>query len=96
MNKVYYNFSNTPYYYEYNRYTFYFSSEFNRDRFAERVESYVADQKLKLQSKYHCSVYATSVIMLDLYRKIEKRGFRITKPLGLDIKENYSISITVD
>lgn len=55
----------------------YFSSEFNLLRFKEKYKSYIEEETLKLENKYHVKIVANYYFMIAIYKKIEKRGFRI-------------------
>lgn len=57
--------------------TFYFSSLFNRKRFLNKMTSFTHDENLKLTINYNVNIDATKLLLLSLYKKIEKRGFRV-------------------
>ena len=53
------------------------------------------EKYLKLQSKYKCILYADEMILLDLYKKIEKRGFRVLYN-NESISDSYFINAIID
>ena len=89
--RVYNNIDESPYVYEYNEYKFYFSSEFYARNFRLRLESYVKEEVYKLKNRY--KILNTKfledlkeILYISLYKRIEKRGFRIYK-YDIRIKE---------
>lgn len=88
---VYNNIDESPYCLEYNEYKFYFSSEFYKRNFGLRLEPYVKEETYKLANRYKIlnSKFLDDlkeVLYISLYKKIEKRGFRIYK-YDIRIKE---------
>lgn len=71
------NLNESEYFLEYADLTFYFSSEFYKKKFEEEVKNYVDSETLKLQVKYNININFDTLFMLSLYKKIEKRGFRV-------------------
>lgn len=57
--------------------TFYFSSNFYHEKFIREYITYLNNETIKLCVKYNCVVTADEMILLTLYRKIEKRGYRV-------------------
>lgn len=89
--RVYNNIDESPYFYEYKEYKFYFSSEFYQRNFRMRLESYVKEETYKLKNRY--KILNTKflkdleeILYISLYKRIEKRGFRIYK-YDIKIKE---------
>ena len=81
---VYNNIDESPYCLEYKEYKFYFSSEFYKRNFSLRLEPYVKEETYKLANRYKISNSKflddlKEVLYISLYKKIEKRGFRIYK-----------------
>lgn len=56
---------------------FFFSSEFNLDRFNRRIKNYVNDETAKFNAKHHCKADLTVLLYVSLYKMIEKRGFYV-------------------
>lgn len=93
--KVCYNLFKSTYYAQYKNYTFYFSSQFNTERFKNKIYEYVDIESYKLNSKYHAEIHSEIVLALNLYRKIEKRGFYVLDGRNLPISKYYSIEMVV-
>lgn len=92
---VCYNLFNSPYHTQYKNYTFYFSSQFNKDRFDNKLQTFVDTEKLKLNSKYYTDIHSEIVLALTLYRLIEKRGFYVLSASNLPISKYYSVEMVV-
>lgn len=71
------NLNESEYYFKYKGIVFYFSSEFYRNKFANQVQDYIERETFKLQVKYDMNIQFDLMFMISLYKKIEKRGFRI-------------------
>ena len=71
------NLNESEYYFKYKGLIFYFSSEFYRNKFANEITNYNETETLKLQVKYNININFDILFMLSLYKKIEKRGFRV-------------------
>ena len=50
---------------------------------------------MKLKIKFKCGVYCDEMILLLLYKKIEKRGFKVLYN-NIPLRENYFISTQID
>ena len=74
---VYQNIFDSDYFYEFKGYKLYFSSLFNKARFIDRIEQYIFDENIKYTNKYGIKIDLTNYLILVLYKKIEKRGFRV-------------------
>lgn len=71
------NLNESEYYFKYKGLIFYFSSEFYKKKFADNIQNYIENETFKLQVKYNTIINFDILFMISLYRKIEKRGFRI-------------------
>lgn len=71
------NLNESEYFYQYKGLIFYFSSEFYKKKFASSIKNYIENETFKLQVKYNINLNFDIMFMISLYRKIEKRGFRI-------------------
>ena len=71
------NLNESEYYFKYKGLIFYFSSEFYKKKFADEISSFIETETLKLQVKYNININFDILFMLSLYKKIEKRGFRV-------------------
>ena len=92
---VYKDINKSNYIFEYNKLKFYFSSLFYKEKFIKEHIDFIRDESMKLKIKFKCSIYCDEMILLLLYKKIEKRGFKVLyndKP----ISENYFITSDID
>lgn len=74
---IYYDLSESDFTFSYDRLTFYFSSKYYLEKFKSMYVDYIKQETLKLSSKYKCCIYGDEMILLSLYKNIEKRGFRV-------------------
>lgn len=81
LSEIYHNIEKSPFIVEKNNYKFYFSSLFYKNKFENNVDEFVCSEVLKFNQKYKVtsSEKLEVMIMLLLYRKIEKRGFYVIK-----------------
>ena len=66
-----------------------------KEKFIKEHIDFIRDESMKLKIKFKCSIYCDEMILLLLYKKIEKRGFKVLyndKP----IRENYLITSDID
>lgn len=92
---IYYDLTKSEFVVRYDEFEFYFSSQFYKNKFLEMHIDYVRDETLKLASRFKCGIYADSLLLLELYKKIEKRGFYV-KYNGIVINSNYYINCKLD
>ncbi|MFR8117258.1 MAG: early protein GP4 [Clostridia bacterium] len=71
------NLTESEYFFKYKGLIFYFSSEFYKKKFTKEITNYIETETFKLQVKYNINVNFDLLFMLALYKKIEKRGFRV-------------------
>lgn len=79
---VYQNIEESPIKYEYENFIFYFSSTFYQRNFSKRLESFLKEETYKLKNRYQIRNknfinVLKEVLLISLYKRIEKRGFRI-------------------
>lgn len=74
---IYLNINESDYFFKHKGLIFYFSSEFYKKKFIDEIESYISTETLKLQGKYNMNINFDLLFMISLYKKIEKRGFRV-------------------
>lgn len=86
--RVEYDISKSEYSYKYKDLIFFFSSQFNRNRFVLGYANYVSEETNKLRVKYHVNISLENFLLVAYYKKIEKRGFRV-----LTYKENDIIEL---
>lgn len=90
---VCYNLRKSNFYTTYKYYTFYFSSEFNKTRFDTQINNYTENEVLKLNARYGTMINAHVMVALQLYKKIEKRGFYVENDNGLPVSKTYEIMV---
>lgn len=56
---------------------FYFSSKTNLERFKNNLINYIEIEEIKLYNKYKVKINAKLFLAFALYKKVEKRGFRV-------------------
>lgn len=83
------NLQESKYKYEYNNFIFYFSSKSYLEKFKKNISDYILMESYKIKNKYNIHINFSLFLAVALYKKIEKRGFRIThKNMGYIISEN--------
>ena len=95
LGKVYYDLNESTYKVDYKRFTFLFSSKFYIDKFKKELDNFVNIENKKIYSKYRVVLECSEYLALSLYKKIEKRGFKVYFN-NKEIKENESFSINPD
>lgn len=81
---VYQNIEESPFFYQFENYKFYFSSQFYRRNFKNRIEAYIKEETYKIKNRYKIINdrffdVLKEVLIISYYKKIEKRGFRVYK-----------------
>lgn len=94
MSVIYNNINESNFKFKYDKLTFYFSSEFYLNKFKNEYQSFLQQEEMKMKLKYKCFIYADEMILLLLYKKIEKRGFKVLYD-GNEIVENYYIKCEI-
>lgn len=74
---IYYNINESTIKFKYNDFTFYFSSQFYLDKFKRLYAKYIKDETNKLNVKYGSNLIIDELLLISLYKRIEKRGFKI-------------------
>ena len=92
---VYNDIDKSDYIFECDKLKFYFSSLFYKEKFIKEHIDFIRDESMKLKIKFKCSIYCDEMILLLLYKKIEKRGFKVLYN-DTPIRENYFITSEVD
>ena len=62
---------------------FFFSSEFNLQRYSEKIQEFIKEQNLRLSIKFTIPIDLREYLKMVMYNDIEKRGFRIETPKGV-------------
>lgn len=92
---VYNDINESNYTFKYDNLVFYFSSKFYQEKFIREYSDYLKDETMKLKIKFKCNIYCDEMILLLLYKKIEKRGFKVLYK-GKELIENYYIDFSIN
>lgn len=92
---VYNDINESNYTFKYDNLVFYFSSKFYQEKFIREYSEYLKDETMKLKIKFKCNIYCDEMILLLLYKKIEKRGFKVLYK-GKELIENYYIDFSIN
>ena len=77
MSRVEYDLNNSNYISKVHDYIYYFSSEFNLNRFNDGLYDFIKVETNKLKAKYHVGIDISDYLTLVFYKRIEKRGFKV-------------------
>lgn len=88
---IYNDINESVFYIDYLDFRFYFSSDLNRSRFKLKLKEEYTKLNKRLNNIYELDY--TKLILLSVYKKVEKRGFRVYYN-DMRISE-YSIRIEV-
>lgn len=88
---IYNDINESVFYIDYLDFRFYFSSDLNRSRFKLKLKEEYSKLNKRLNNIYELDY--TKLILLSVYKKVEKRGFRVYYN-DMRISE-YSIRIEV-
>lgn len=83
---TYYNIEASPIFVEKNQLLFYFSSELLKDAFVKKLENLEVDKKI-FETKYNCVIESIDFLLFRYYKRVEKRGFKVTDQNGNNINE---------
>ena len=92
---VYNDINESIYTFKYDDLVFYFSSQFYKEKFKSMYAQFLKDETMKLKIKFKCNIYCDEMILLLLYKKIEKRGFKVEYK-GKELIENYYIDFNIN
>ena len=92
---VYNDIDESVFYFTYNKLRFYFSSLLYKEKFTRQYKQFLKEEMMKLRIKYKANIYADEMILLLLYKQIEKRGFKVLYD-NKRISENYYFTIELD
>ena len=92
---IYNDINESIYTFNYDDLTFYFSSQFYQEKFTREYSQFLKDEIMKLKIKFKCNIYCDEMILLLLYKKIEKRGFKVLYK-GKELNENYYIDFNIN
>ena len=74
---VYYDLLESSYTFTYKDITFYFSSKFYLNKFVSKHLDYLRNENFKMNNYFKCIMEMDNLILIKLYKMIEKRGFRV-------------------
>lgn len=93
MGKVEYDLNNSNFIIKLDDWVYYFSSEFNLNRFNDGLYDFIKNETQKLFAKYHVKIDIHEYLTLVYYKKIEKRGFKVLTYNEnndiIEIQDNY-------
>lgn len=89
---VYNDINESDYVFNYQDLAFYFSSNFYKEKFVREHNNFIKNETMKLKLKFKCNIYCDEMLLLLLYKHIEKRGFRVEYK-GIELPENYYFDI---
>ena len=92
---IYNDINESIYTFKYDDLVFYFSSKFYLEKFIKDHINFIRDETMKLKIKFKCNIYCDEMILLLLYKKIEKRGFKVLYKNN-ELNENYYINFSID
>lgn len=77
MNKIYQDINESNIYIQIGSYKFYFSSDFLKEKFLRLKDNFIKEESLKLNNRYEIELNCTDYLLISLYKKVEKRGFKV-------------------
>lgn len=92
---IYNDINESKYTFKYDDLVFYFSSQFYQEKFERSYLQFLKDETMKLKIKFKCNIYCDEMILLLLYKKIEKRGFKVLYKNN-ELNENYYIDFKIN
>ena len=92
---VYNDLDKTSYKYKFDEFIFYFSSELYLNKFVKMIPSYLRDESIKLSIKYNNIISIDALLLLSLYKKIEKRGYKVTYK-GKHLNDKCYFTLNID
>ena len=76
-NGVELNLQESDYKFEFCHAVFYFSSDFNLQRYKNSVIQFIEMEQAKIINRYKVDIDLFYYLAISFYKKIEKRGFRV-------------------
>ena len=92
---IYNDLNESNYTFRYDDLVLYFSSQFYQEKFIREFRHFLKDETIKLKIKFKCNIYCDEMILLLLYKKIEKRGFKVLYK-SKELNENYYIDFNIN
>lgn len=88
-NKIILDLEVSDFKYNYMGLTFVFSSNTNKNKFETQVDNYIKQETLKIKNKYeYLNINFDLFLVIALYKRIEKRGFKVVTDDNISIKPN--------
>lgn len=91
---VYHDIEQSNIYLDVGAIRFYFSSNLYKTKFEQIYKEYVKNEKIKFNLKYKTFLYDDDFLYILLYKKIEKRGFRVYNN-DIQLDENYGVNCII-
>lgn len=88
---IYYNLRESEYEYSIDDFIFVFSSLFYLNLFKEDLEDFIIFEQNKLNNKLKSNIDLRNLILLNRYKKVEKRGFLVYYE-GKELKDYSFVS----
>lgn len=95
MNIAFCKLDKSPFSFDIYNLKLYFSSEYYRDKFINEYEDYLDLENAKLSYRYRADVIAQELLILALYKSIERRGFRVLYK-NKEITPDYKIKTIIE
>ena len=92
IGKVFHDLDKSDYIYHYKNFDFVFSSKFYILKFENEIKDFIVEETNKIVSRYKNKLSCDEYLALSLYKKIEKRGFKVFYK-DKEIKENETFII---
>lgn len=92
---VYNDINESPFIFEYEDLKFYFSSNFLKEKFIREHINFIKEETMKLRVRFKNIIMCDELILLLLYKKIEKRGFRVYYK-NHKLRENTCFNLIID
>ena len=90
------NLNESKYNFKFLGLVFYFSSVFYMEKFKKEVLTYLHVESIRLKNRYNINLLLNRCLAISLYKKIEKRGFRIVdEHTKKEIEENEIFTETI-
>ena len=74
---IYLNLDESDYIFTTQGLTFYFSSKVYLEKFKKIHKSFIDNETQKIAIKYKVNINISLMLLISLYKKIEKRGFKV-------------------
>lgn len=94
-NIIYNDLNESDYIFKYDNIKFYFSSRFYLEKFEREYTNFIKDETMKLKIKFKCNIFADYLILILLYQRIEKRGFKVEYN-NKKLNENVYFNVEID